>query len=346
MSAPHPFANSPTVAEFVLPNFRLQCDLVLPEAKLVYQTYGTLNAAKSNVVLYPTSYAAHHSDIDWLIGPDKILDPTRYFIIVPNMFGNGLSSSPSNLPEPYGGGRYPVFTHIDNVTAQRRLLQDVFGIERIALVYGWSMGGQQALHWGALFPENVERIAALCTAAKTSPHNIVFLEGLRSALTADPAWVGDRFTARPERGLRAFARVYAGWALSQAFYREEKYLEVGYASLEDFLIRDWEASFLRRDASNLLSMIETWKRSDISANEAFHGDLNAALGSIRAKTLIMPGSHDLYFTPEDSRGDAERIPHATFRPISSLWGHRAGNPAKSPQDQMFLKTAIAELLSD
>lgn len=345
MSASHPFANAATPASFTISNFRLQCDLVLPEATLVYQTYGTLNAAKSNVILYPTSYAAQHSDIDWLIGPDRILDPTRYFIVIPNMFGNGLSSSPSNLPEPYGGGRFPVFTHIDNVTAQRQMLHEVYGIDRIALAYGWSMGGQQALHWGALFPETVERIAALCTAARTSPHNLVFLEGLRGALTADPAWAGDRFTARPERGLRAFARVYAGWALSQAFYREQFYSKLGYGSLEDYLIRDWEASFLRRDAANLLSMIETWKRSDISANAIFHGDLRAALGAITAKTLIMPGSHDLYFTPDDSRADADQIPHATYRPIPSLWGHRAGNPSKSPQDQLFLKTAIAELLS-
>ncbi len=345
MNIPHPFANSATVQEFVLPDFRLEGNLVLPVARLAYQTYGTLNAAKSNAILYPTSYAAHHSDIDWLIGPERILDPTRYFIVIPNMFGNGLSTSPSNLPEPHGGGRFPVFTHVDNVTAQRRLLQDVFGIKRLALAYGWSMGGQQALHWAALFPECVERVAAICTAARTSRHNIVFLEGLRGALTADPAWAGDRFTARPERGLRAFARVYAGWALSQAFYREEVYLKLGYASLEDFLIRDWEASFLRRDAANLLSMIETWKRSDISANDVFHGNLRTALGSISAKTLIMPGEMDLYFTPEDSRAEADRIPHATYRAIPSVWGHRAGNPAKSLPDEMLIKTAVAELLS-
>ncbi|MBS0202361.1 MAG: alpha/beta fold hydrolase [Planctomycetes bacterium] len=328
-----------------LPNFRLQRGLTLPEARLAYKTYGSLNSAKSNAILYPTSYGAQHPDIDWLIGPDGILDPTRYFIIIPNMFGNGLSSSPSNLSEPFGGGRYPVFTHVDNVTAQRRLLTEVFGIEQLALAYGWSMGAQQALHWGALYPESVQRIAAVCSSARTSPHNLVFLEGLQGALTADPAWTGDRFTARPERGLRAFGRIYAGWALSQAFYRQHLYLELGYSSLEDFLIRDWEASFLRRDANNLLSMLETWKQSDISDNDRYGGDLNAALGAIQAKTLVMPASTDLYFTAEDSQAEARLIPQAQFRPIPSAWGHRAGNPSRSPVDQQFLKTAIAELLS-
>ncbi len=121
------------------------------------------------------------------------------------------------------------------------------------------------------------RIAAICGSAKTSPHNWVFLDGLRSALTADAAWQGDRFVARPERGLKAMARVYAGWAMSQAFYRESVYRTVGYASLEDFLLRDWEASFLRRHPGNLLSMIETWQRSDISANDTYRGDLESAL---------------------------------------------------------------------
>jgi homoserine O-acetyltransferase len=73
------------------------------------------------------------------------------------MFTNGLSSSPSNLPEPFGHGRWPEFTHWDNVHAQRRLIREVFGIERLAMVYGWSMGAQQALHWGAIFPDEVER---------------------------------------------------------------------------------------------------------------------------------------------------------------------------------------------
>lgn len=330
---------------FQLRNFALQAGGSLPSAQLAYKTYGTLNAAKSNAILYPTSYAAHHSDIDWLVGPGNILDSSRYFIVIANMFGNGLSSSPSNQPDSPSGAPFPVIMHMDNITAQRRLLSEVFGIERLALAYGWSMGGQQALHWGAVFPQQVERIAAICTSAKTSVHNIVFLEGLRAALLTDPAWNGERFTSKPERGLKAFGRIYAGWAMSQAFYRADGHLALGYSSLEDFLIRDWEASFLRRDAANLLSMIETWIRSDISNNNIYNGDLKAALGAIQARTLIMPGQTDLYFTPEDALAESRLIPNADYRPIPSIWGHRAGNPMKNPEDQKFLKDAIAALLS-
>ena len=334
----------PNAGLFTLRDFSLQVGGVVPEPLLVYQTYGTLNADKSNVILYPTSYGAQHGDIDWVVGPGRILDSSKYFVVIPNMFGNGLSSSPSNLPEVIRGNPPPVFTHVDNVTAQRRMLREVFGIERLALAYGWSMGAQQALHWGALFPECVERIAAVCGTAKTTPHNIVFLEGLRAALMTDPAWNGERFTSKPERGLKAFGRVYAGWAMSQAFYREHLYLTLGYSDLEDFLVRDWEASFLRRDAANLLSMLDTWKRSDISDNDLYRGDLKSALGAIRAKTFIMPSQTDLYFTQEDCLREAQLIPQSEFRPIPSIWGHRAGNPSKHPEDQLFLKNAIADLL--
>lgn len=262
------------------------------------------------------------------------------------MFGNGESSSPSNLADQPLATRTDLFTHVDNVRAQQQMLARVFGIERLCLVYGWSMGAQQALHWGALYPDRVERIAAICGTAKTSPHNLVFLGSLRAALTADPAWDGERFLTKPERGLRAFGRVYAGWALSQSFYRERVYLHLGYQSLEDFLVRDWEASFLRRDAPNLLSMIETWKRSDISDNETFRGDLAMALGAIRAHTLIMPCDHDLYFTPFDSQHESELIPRARFQPIPSIWGHRAGNPSKSPADERFIAAHIRQLLDE
>lgn len=331
--------------EFVIPDFRLQSGIVLDEAVLAYKTYGSLNRDRSNVILYPTSYGAQHMDIDWLVGPDRILDSSKYFVVIPNMFGNGLSSSPSNFPSSLVGPRIPLFTHVDNLAAQRRMLSEVFDIDRLALVYGWSMGGQQALHWGALYPEAVDRIAAVCTSARTSPHNRVFLEGLQSVLMTDPHWKGDHFDSKPERALRAFGRVYAGWALSQAFYREHLYLKLGYSSLEDFLVRDWEASFLRRDAANLLSMIQTWMHSDISQNDVYQGELKAALASIKALTYVMPGQTDLYFTLEDAQAEASQIPNGKFRPIPSIWGHRAGNPAKNPDDQLFLKETIAELLS-
>jgi homoserine O-acetyltransferase len=323
----------------------LQRGLTLPKAHLAYKTYGTLAADKSNVILYPTSYGAHHSDVDWLIGPGRVLDPERYFIVIPNQLGNGLSTSPSNLPEPFGAGRNPTFTHWDNVHAQDRLLRERFGINRLALVYGWSMGGQQALHWGAIFPDRVAAICAVCTSARTSPHNRVFLEGIRAVLTADSAYRDGRFVERPVRSLRAFGRVYAGWAMSQAFYRERLWERVGFSSLEDYLVRGWEGNFLRRQPEDLISMIDTWMQSDISDNSMYSGDLGRALGSIKARSIIMPSTTDLYFTVADSEIESRQMPNAELRPIVSIWGHRAGNPVQCPEDEAALRNAVRELLA-
>jgi homoserine O-acetyltransferase len=322
----------------------LACGIRLPAMHIAYRVYGSLNRDKSNLILYPTSYGAHHSDIDWLIGQDRILDPTRYCIIISNQLGNGLSTSPSNLPAPFVKGRAPAFSHLDNVAAQDRLLREVFGVDRIAMIYGWSMGGQQALHWGALHPDRVERICVTCTSAKTSPHNKLFLESLRLALTADPAWRDGWFPETPVRGLRAFARIYASWAQSQAFYRRKLWVSAGFDSLDDFILRAWEGNFTRRDPMDLLSMIDTWIRSDISATAPFNGELSAALGAITVPTIVMPCTTDLYFTLADSEIETAMMPNAELRPIFSDWGHRAGNPVASPEDEAFIRQAVRDLL--
>ena len=333
-------------ATFLLGDLALQKGMTLRDARIVYKTYGTLNADRSNAIVYPTSYAAQHTDTDWLIGADGILDPTRWFIVIPNMFAGGLSSSPSNAAMPYDRGRFPNVTAYDNVMAQRRLLAEVFGVERAALVYGWSMGGQQAYHWGALFPDAVERIAVVCGSARTAPHNRVFLDGVRAALTADSAWQDGWFREPPLRGLRAMGRIYAGWALSQAFYRDELWRPLGYPSLEDFLVHQWEGNFRRRDANDLLAQLWTWEHADIADNELYEGDLGAALAAISARALILPSETDLYFTVADNEAEVRHMPNAELRPIPSIWGHRAGNPVSNPDDQRALRDAVRGLLAE
>ena len=322
----------------------LQSGVTLPGVKLAYKTHGALGPGKDNVVVYPTRYGGQHEDNEFLIGPGMGLDPARYFIIVPNMLGNGVSSSPGNTPPPFDRARFPNVTVYDNVVLQHRLVTEVFGAERVALAVGWSMAGQQAYHWGALYPGMVARIACICGAAKCSPHNFVFLEGMRAALIADAAWRDGDYEAPPVRGLRSMGRAWAGWALSQAFYREGLYREMGYATLDDFLVDYWEAMFQTRDANNLLAMIWTWQNADISANALYDGDFARALGAITARAMVMPGATDMYFPPEDNEIEVRHLPNAELRPIPSVWGHYAGG-AKNPADIAFVDAALKELLA-
>lgn len=329
-----------------LGDFAFQSGECLRDCKLAYKTFGKLNAAKDNAIVYPTWYSGQHYDNEWLVGEGMALDPAKYFIIIPNMFGNGLSSSPSNTPEPYNASRFPKVTAYDNVRAQHQLVTKHFGIKKLPLVLGWSMGALQTFHWAAMYPDMVERIAPFCGSAKCSRHNFVFLEGVKAALTADAAWDNGWYKSKPEKGLRAMARVYAGWGFSQTFYREELDLKtLGYTSLEDFLVAFWEGFFLPKDANNLLTMLWTWQNGDISANDIYNGDYEKALGAITAKAYVMPGRTDLYFPPEDSENEVANMPNASFVPIESIWGHFAGGPGTSVEDVKFLDGKLKELLT-
>jgi homoserine O-acetyltransferase len=322
----------------------LQSGMTLPDARIVYEVHGSPNRARDNVVVFPTRFGGTHADNAYLIGPGRALDPQRWCIVVPNMLGNGVSSSPSNAAPELSGSRFPLTTIHDNVVLQQRLLAEVLGVERLALVVGWSMGGQQAYEWAAAFPDRVPRAAVLCGAARTTPHTHVFLEGMRAALTVDAAYAEGDYTQPPRRGLRAMGRAWAGWALSQAFYREHMYRELGYSSLEDFLVRYWEGTYLGRDANNLLAMIATWQRADVSANERYAGDFAAAMAAIAADVLVMPGRTDLYFPPEDSEIEVAHLARGELRVIPSVWGHYAGG-GRAEDDVRFIDRALAELLA-
>src|SRR4051794_10568910 len=167
---------------------------------------------------------------------------------------------------------------------------------------------------------------------------------MRAALTADSAYAEGDYESPPRRGLRAIGRAWAGWALSQAFYREHMYRELGYSSLEDFLVRYWEGMYLGRDANNLLSMITTWQRADVSANDRHRGDYPAAMAAIAADVLVMPGRTDLYFPPEDSELEVSLLTRGELRVIPSLWGHYAGG-GRAEADVRFIDAALKELLA-
>lgn len=320
-----------------LGDFQLQSGVVFPGLTLAYNAYGQLRQDKSNVILLNTPFSAQHQELEWMLGPKGLFDTNKYFVVIPDMFGNGISPSPSNSSFRHLG-RWPHFTIYDNVAAQYQLLSEGLGIDKLALACGWSMGGMQAYQWACLYPQKVERLAVICGAARVSPHNFVFLEGVKTALHS----VAEH---DHERALRAVGRIYAGWALSQAFYRNEAWRTLGYHSLEDFLVRYWEEGFLKRHPENLLAHIRTWQTADISANTRFQGNFERALQAIEADTLLLPGDTDLYFPVVDNRLELEHLKRGKLSAIPSVWGHRAGNPVSNAQDTEFLRNAITTLLA-
>jgi homoserine O-acetyltransferase len=166
---------------------------------------------------------------------------------------------------------------------------------------------------------------------------------VRAALRADPVYADGRYTHKPVAGLKAFGRVYAGWAYSQSFFREGLYRTLGFASIDEFLLA-WEDEHLVWDANDLMAKLWTWEHADVSASPRFGGNLRAALGCIRARTIVMPGDQDLYFTLQDNREEAALIPNAELRPIHSPYGHCAGAPGRFPAEMEFIEQALRDLL--
>ena len=331
--------------QFNLGDVTLLSGVILPSAKMAYKTYGRLNASGDNVILLPTFYTGTHKRNEGFFGSGRAIDPNKHFIVSVNMFGNGLSSSPSNTSAPYDGPRFPLITLWDNISSQHKLLTEHLKVKRLALVTGWSMAGCQAYQWAAQFPDMVNAILPFCSSAKTSPHNFVFLEGVKAALCADQNWKEGNYVSPPVNGLKAFARIYAGWAFSQTFYREKLYKKLGFNTIEDLLV-NWENDHIENwDANNLLAKLATWQVNDISVGPHYKNDIKKALQSIRAQTILIPCTQDLYFRPEDNVFEAQHIPNVEIRPYDSPLGHCVANPGNDEGFEVVLDQAVNDLLN-
>ena len=288
-----------SIEYYSLGDFKLQSGIALPNALIAYKTFGNKS---SPAVLYPSWFSGAIEDNEWLIGQDKTLNPNNYFIIITALFGNGQSTSPSNTDISL----FPDVSFYDNVRAQRELMNHL-GIKHLRAVLGWSMGAAQSFQWATQYPDFMDIVVPFCGSARTSLHNQVFLEGVKSALIAakgkssagscqtgvsDTKWTDKE----KEVGLKAFGRGYAGWGFSQAFYREELFKKFyGAPDLETFMKEFWESWALSKDPENLLVMLQTWQSGDVSKQESYNGNFEKAMGAIKARILVLPSKTDLYF---------------------------------------------------
>ena len=331
--------------ELVIRDFHTEGGVLLPEARLVYTTLGTLNAAGDNAILLPSHYMANFNGYNWLIGsgPSRALDPARDFLIMTELFGNGRSSSPSNTPEPFHGPRFPVMSIRDNVEAVHRLLTQELHVRHLRAVVGFSMGAEQAFQWAVSYPDFVDAIVATSGTAKCYGHGYVRLEGQIAALTADPAWHDGDYTTPPVKGLEAFGLVWAGWLYSQEWWRRELWrTNMPAGTTFDQAWQSFRTRF-SADANDYILQARTWQRHDVGTTPGFNGDTERALRSIKARVLYMPSETDLYFPVGDARYEQAFITRVTFMPIPSLWGHTAG-AASNPADLKFLNENVAKFL--
>ncbi|WP_409304960.1 alpha/beta fold hydrolase [Peribacillus sp. SCS-155] len=294
---------------------------IISDCRIAYRTYGELNEKKDNVILIPTWYSGTSKNMEAYIGQGRALDPDRYFIVVVNQIGSGLSSSPHNSPDPIYGPNFPFVRISDDVRAQHILLTQKWGIKEIALVIGGSMGAQQTYEWAVRYPDMVKRAAPIAGTAKNTYHDFLFTDTLIEAITSDPGYQKGNYHDNSEvsDGLKRHAKIWATMGLSTEFYQQEKWKLFGVDTKEAFITEFMEPLFCSMDPNDLLCMAWKWQRGDVST--MYGGDLAKALGTIKAKVFVMPIDEDMFFPVRDCAAEQKLIPNSELRVIKSICGH-------------------------
>ncbi len=297
----------------------------IPDCRLAVATFGTLNDAKDNAILVTTWYSGTHQIFrDVYIGPDHALNPARYFIVVVDQIGSGLSTSPHNADGANAAIAMSNFPHVrigDDVVAQERLLREHFGIDTLALVVGGSMGAQQTYEWAVRFPDKVLRAAPIAGTAQNTPHDFLFTKSLVEAITCDPGFDNGEYKSNADviDGLKRHAGIWAVMGLSTEFWKQEAWRALEFESKEGFLEGFLEPYFTVMDPNDLLGMAWKWQRGDVARHTG--GDLAAALGRITAKTFVLPIDEDMFFPPRDCRAEQELVRGSEVRVIEDILGH-------------------------
>jgi homoserine O-acetyltransferase len=333
---------------------RLKSGAELPAYDIAYETYGELNAARTNAVLVCHALnASHHvaghyqedpKNVGWwdnLVGPGKPLDTRRFFVVGSNYLGSCFGSTGPASINPASGKRwgadFPVVTVEDWVEAQARLA-DRLGIERFAAVIGGSLGAMQALQWTLSYPQRVRHSLVIAAAPKLTPQNIAFNEVARQAIMSDPDFHGGHYYEKgvvPARGLRIARMIghityLSGEAMAEKFGRLLRRGVPGFDFDIDFEVE----SYLRYqgdkfstyfDANTYLRITKALDYFDPAAE--FGGDLSKALARAQAAFLVVSFKSDWRFPPLRSRElvrallDNRRI--VSYLEIDAPGGHDA-----------------------
>lgn len=324
---------------------RLENGRTLPAVRLAYETWGTPAPDRSNAVLVLHAFTgdAHVSgpagpgqpQAGWwsdVVGPGRVLDTRRWFVVAPNVLGGcGGSTGPSS-PAPDGrpwGSRFPIVSTRDQVEAEVRLA-DHLGIAAWSLVIGPSMGGNRALEWAIGHRDRVERLAVIASGPLTTAEQAAWLHAQLRAIEWDPQWHGGDYYGRavgPVRGLdvaRQIAHItYRSPAeLGRRFGRlpehQEDVLRGGRLAVQSYLDHHGAKLARRFDAGSYVALGRAMLAHDVGRDR---GGAARALRQISAQTLVVAVDSDRLYYPHECWRLAEQIPGAVYREIHSLHGH-------------------------
>ncbi len=329
---------------FNLGNFELENGAVLPNCNQAYVTFGKLNAKKDNVIVFTIMYSGSHMYMAPLVGPGKAIDTDKYFVIMPDLLCNGISTSPSNTKGAYAMGAFPHVTVRDMVRAQHDMIVKKFGITEVEMVTGWSMGGQQAFEWAVAYPEMVKKSCPIGAGMTAGPWNRILTDLVMTQMSSDPNF-NKGFYTEPhacQEGLRNLGRLFALIGASKEMYQGEHWRRMGFTSQEDYLRRIWENHFVEMDPNNLIAMAWAWQNCDASSHTG--GDIVKAQKRIKAKVWPIIYTEDMMFDDSDITEQCEYIKDCKLCRIPSHWGHFA-TFGFFPEDAAAIEKVWKELLA-
>ncbi len=318
---------------FNLPDFAFEDGSVLPDLRIAYDTQGTLSPARDNAILLMPGATGDRHAFDALVGPGKMFDTDRYFVIAIDPVGGGQSASPAD-----GMGQdFPRYTIRDMMEAQQALVSRGLGIARLRALVGLSMGSFVALEWGIHHPESVASLILLAPSPKADAGFRLTIDLISTVIALDPEWQGGRYAHNPVEGLRHAGMLMYPWVVSTTYLERSSARDLA----KD--LDDSAKTFGSWDANALVLRFAAYRAHDVAA--PFEGDMRAALARVAAPTLVLANASDRLVGVDGARRVRDGIRQATYAEIASDLGHRAVRALPGTPEGNFIDRQIRGFLA-
>lgn len=283
----------------------------IDNCRIGYRTWGALNPQRSNAILFPSWFSGNSANMAAFVGPDKMVDPARFFLIAVDALGDGVSSSPSNSKTQHGPD-FPAFTTRDMVDAEYRLVTEKFSLKHLHAVIGISMGGMQTFEWMVNYPDFMDVAIPIVGSTKLTGYDLLLWHAEEDALKTDPAWQGGHYTHRPPMG--AVEALHTMNVSTPAHYAREYPPDKFAAEYAGY----YKRGILPFDANDLLAQLEAMIHHDV----AHGGSLEDAAKKVKAKVLVIVATQDHMVNPRPALDFAPLIGAKTLV-LQSDCGHLA-----------------------